>query len=184
MYESQTLEQEAFKLKLSWRSWDVGNARTVGYLLRKSTNGVEPAQKREFCYSQQRWRVLQIWRVLWHQTWRCRDWSLPTWFPVLLWSSISSLWHFGMLMYILWCWKHVICFFLFCLCRGLQLRVCTNLKENFELQTFSNVETVIHCGDFWSWTKCILYYTMARYGLHRLKCLNKPVGAKEWNVVI
>jgi hypothetical protein len=37
--------------------------------------------------------------------------------------------------------------------------------------------------DFWSWTRCILYYAMARYGTHRLMCLNKSMGAREWNVV-
>jgi hypothetical protein len=25
---------------------------------------------------------------------------------------------------------------------------------------------------------------MARYGLHRLMCLNKPVGSREWNVMV
>ena len=25
---------------------------------------------------------------------------------------------------------------------------------------------------------------MARYGPHRLMCLNKPMGAREWNVMV
>jgi hypothetical protein len=43
-----------------------------------------------------------------------------------------------------------------------------NLKRDFELWTFNSVETVIGNGTFWSWTKCILHYYMARYGPHRL----------------
>jgi hypothetical protein len=27
-------------------------------------------------------------------------------------------------------------------------------------------------------------YAMAGYGLHRLMCLNKPMGAREWNVMV
>ena len=30
----------------------------------------------------------------------------------------------------------------------------------------------------------LLYYSMARYGPHRLMCLNKPMGAREWNVMV
>jgi hypothetical protein len=49
---------------------------------------------------------------------------------------------------------------------------------------FYIVETAIEYGDFGSWTKCnFFYYAMARSGLHRLLCLNKPMGAKEWNVM-
>jgi hypothetical protein len=46
------------------------------------------------------------------------------------------------------------------------------------------VETGIDYGDFWSWTKCILYYTMAMYGPHKLMCLNKPMGCREWDMVV
>jgi hypothetical protein len=49
-----------------------------------------------------------------HQTWKCIVRSLPSWFLVLLWSSISSLCSFlcfGMVMSIHW--KYVICFFNF-----------------------------------------------------------------------
>jgi hypothetical protein len=27
------------------------------------------------------------------------------------------------------------------------------------------------------------YYAIARYGPYRLTCLNKPMGAREWNVI-
>ena len=36
MYGSQTLEQEAVKLKLPWRPQGIRDARAVGYLLRKA----------------------------------------------------------------------------------------------------------------------------------------------------
>ena len=29
-----------------------------------------------------------------------------------------------------------------------------------------------------------LHYAMFRYGSHRLICLNKPIGAREWNVMV
>jgi hypothetical protein len=35
MCRSQTLEQEAVKLKLTWRPQDVKDARVMGYMLRK-----------------------------------------------------------------------------------------------------------------------------------------------------
>ena len=35
---------------------------------------------------------LEIWRLLWHQTWRCRVQSLHNWFPVLLWELQLSNW--------------------------------------------------------------------------------------------
>jgi hypothetical protein len=57
-----------------------------------------------------------------------------------------------------------------------------DLRRDFELWTFNIVETAIDYGDFGSWTKCTFYYAMARYGPHRL-CLNKLMGAREWNVM-
>ena len=38
MCGSQTLEQEAVTLKLPWRLQDVGDARAMGFLLRKAAN--------------------------------------------------------------------------------------------------------------------------------------------------
>jgi hypothetical protein len=58
-----------------------------------------------------------------------------------------------------------------------------NLREDFELWIFNFVEIAVDYGKFWSWTKCILYYAIFRYGLYRLICLNKPIGASELNVM-
>jgi hypothetical protein len=60
-----------------------------------------------------------------------------------------------------------------------------DLRRDFELWTFNIVETAIDYGDFGSWTKCtFFYYTIARYDPHRFMCLYKPMGAREWNVVV
>jgi hypothetical protein len=78
-------------------------------------------------------------------------WSLPSWFPVLLW--------------------------------GLQLSNWMNVRRDFELWTFNIIEAVMDYGGFGSWSKCTLHYAMFRYGPHRLMHLNKPIGAREWNVM-
>jgi hypothetical protein len=59
-----------------------------------------------------------------------------------------------------------------------------NLRKDFELWTFNLVETAKDYRDFGSWTKCILLYAMFRYVPHRLICLNKPMLAREWNVMV
>ena len=60
-----------------------------------------------------------------------------------------------------------------------------NLRRDSELWTFNIVESAINYGDYVSWTKCtFFYYVMGRYGPHRLICLNKPKGAREWNVMV
>ena len=59
-----------------------------------------------------------------------------------------------------------------------------NLRRDFELRTLNIVETAIDCGNFGSWTKCILHYAMFRYGPHRLIRLDKPMGARKWNVMV
>ena len=59
-----------------------------------------------------------------------------------------------------------------------------NLRRDLELWTFNIVATAIDYEDFESWTKCILHYAMFKYGPHRLMCLNKPMGAREWNVMV
>jgi hypothetical protein len=47
------------------------------------------------------------------------------------------------------------------------------------------VETAIDYEDFESWTNCILHYAMFKYAPpHRLMCLNKSMGAREWNVMV
>ena len=59
-----------------------------------------------------------------------------------------------------------------------------NLRRDLELWTFNIVETAIDYEDFESWTKCILHYAMFKYGPHRLMCLNKSMGTREWNVMV
>ena len=59
-----------------------------------------------------------------------------------------------------------------------------NLRRDLELWIFNIVETAIEYEDFKSWTKCILHYAMFKYGPHRLRCLNKSIGAREWNVMV
>ena len=67
---------------------------------------------------------------------------------------------------------------------GLQLIDWMNLRRGLELRTFNIVEIAIDYEDFESWTKCILHYAMFKYGPHRLMCLNKSMGAREWNVMV
>jgi hypothetical protein len=45
----QTLEKEAVKLKFTWRPQDLKDARTMGYLLRKATNGEWNEHRRKVC---------------------------------------------------------------------------------------------------------------------------------------
>jgi hypothetical protein len=59
-----------------------------------------------------------------------------------------------------------------------------NLRSGLELWTFNIVETAIDYENFKSWTKCILHYAMFKYGPNRLICLNKSMGAREWNMMI
>jgi hypothetical protein len=66
----------------------------------------------------------------------------------------------------------------------LQLIDWLNLRREFQLWTFNIVETAMDYGDFGSWTKCILHYAMFKYGLHRFICLTKPMGSREWNVMV
>ena len=59
-----------------------------------------------------------------------------------------------------------------------------NLRRDLELWTFIIVETAIDYEDFESWTKCIFHYAMFKYVPYRLMCLNKSMGAREWNVMV
>jgi hypothetical protein len=58
------------------------------------------------------------------------------------------------------------------------------LRRDLELWAFNVVETAIDYGDFGSWNKCVFHYAMFRYGPHRLMCLNRPIGAREWNIMV
>ena len=66
----------------------------------------------------------------------------------------------------------------------LQLSDWINLRRGLELWTSNTDETAIDYEDIESWTKCILHYAMFKYGPHRLMCLNKSMGAREWNVMV
>jgi hypothetical protein len=59
-----------------------------------------------------------------------------------------------------------------------------NFRKDLELWTSNIVETAIDYGNFGSCTKFILHYAMFRHGPHRLICLEKPMGAREWNVMV
>ena len=83
-------------------------------------------------------------------------WSLPSWFSVLLWSSIFDF-------------------------IGDSVKRLHGSQKR--LWTFNFVESAINNGDFWSWIKCILHYAMFKYGPHRLMCLNKRMGTRVWNVI-
>jgi hypothetical protein len=57
-------------------------------------------------------------------------------------------------------------------------------QRDLELWTFNIVETAIDYEDFESWITCILHYAMFKHDPHRLMCLNKPMGAREGNVMV
>ena len=57
-----------------------------------------------------------------------------------------------------------------------------NLRRDFELLNI--VETVIDMGTFKIGQNVFLHCAMARYGPYRIICLNKPIRAREWNVVV
>ena len=147
----QELKQEAVTLKLPWRTQDFWDARALGYLLRKAANREgNQLRKGTLLPSTKIKKELEIWKLLWHQTWRCTVWSLPSWFPVFLW--------------------------------GLQLSDWMALRRDFELWII--VETAIDYGDLEVGLTVLFYYSMARYGSHRLMYLNKTMGVREWNVMV
>ena len=93
-----------------------------------------------------KWKELEIWRVLWHQTWGCRVWSFPCWFLVFFWSRISSLCSshplpFGMVMDIPCHCMLAVCdllvfFFNFDFTGGYSWEIALSLRRDFELWTF------------------------------------------------
>jgi hypothetical protein len=135
---------ETRSCKFLWRPQDVQDARAMGYLLRKAAEKEWNQPRRKKMKNE-----LEICILLLHQMWRCTVWSLPSWFPVLLWV--------------------------------LQLSDWMNLKRDFEFWTLNSVETAIDYGDFRSWIKFIFYYVKFRYGSHRLICLDRLMGAREWH---
>ena len=67
----------------------------------------------------------------------------------------------------------------FLLIPGLQLSDWMDLRRDFELWTFNIVDTVQTIGTLEVGLMYFLNYAMARYGPHRLMCLNKPLGARR-----
>jgi hypothetical protein len=59
-----------------------------------------------------------------------------------------------------------------------------DLRRGFDLRTFNIVETAIDYGDFESCTKYIFHFALGRHGPHRLMSLMKPMGIREWNVMV
>lgn len=62
--------------------------------------------------------------------------------------------------------------------------ITINLKGDFGLWIFNIVEIVIEYGNLRGWTVSILHDALARHGPHRIMCLNKPKGDREWNVMV
>jgi hypothetical protein len=106
--KSQTLEQEAVKLKLPWRLQDIRVPRAMGYLLRKAANREWNHFKRKKCVA-----IIKAERS-WTSAMEIEFGVCPAIFWVLPWSSIFSLQLFGMVIYTYCtiCQKYVLCFFI------------------------------------------------------------------------
>jgi hypothetical protein len=57
-------------------------------------------------------------------------------------------------------------------------------RRNFNFGLLTFVETHIDYGNFGIWSKCTFTYAVYRYKPHRLICLDKPMEAKELNVMV
>ena len=137
-------------------------------------------------------KELDIWRLLFHQTWRCRFWTLSICFPVLLWGLQLSDWMNLRRDLELWTVnivKSVIDYEDFgswtkCILMDMVIWYMANehaytkyvarqylWSENYPLQ--------IGLKDDWC-----LSHDMFRYDPYRLMCLNKSIGAREWNMMV
>jgi hypothetical protein len=102
-------ETEKVKLGLPWRPQDAGDVRVLGYLLKNAANRERNQPKRNKCVVD---RVEEYFDI---RHGRCRVWSVPRWFLVLLWSSVSplcslpSLLEHQCIFYVIIFWKNVIC---------------------------------------------------------------------------
>ena len=109
---------------------------------------------KETCCSQQRWK----------RSWRSED----RFYITHTWSCrVSSL--------ISWCPV---------LIPELQVSDWMDLRRDFELRTFNIVDTAIKYGVFGSYTEYTLFLCYSCIWTHRVTCLSKPMGAREWNVRI
>ena len=94
MSASQTLKQEAVKLRLLWQPWDVRCARAMGYLLRKAANREWNQPERRNCIAANKAE----------RSWTSDMEMQSLEFAQLFFGLASSIcwpWHFGMIMYIL-----------------------------------------------------------------------------------
>jgi hypothetical protein len=68
-------------------------------------------------------------------------------------------------------------FFDFDFIKGITIKNLHESQKRFELGTYDIAETVKDSGTFE--VGLIIFCIIARYGPHRLTCLNKPMGARE-----
>jgi hypothetical protein len=59
-----------------------------------------------------------------------------------------------------------------------------NLRRDFKVWTCNVVEIVIGCGDFEIGLNVFFIMLCLGMSLYRLMCLNKPVGVREWTVMV
>jgi hypothetical protein len=71
-----------------------------------------------------------------------------------------------------------------CLDSGITVKWLDGSQKRLELWTFNIDETAIDYGNFGSWTKCNFLLCYGSIWPHGLMCLNKPMGAREWNVMV
>ena len=92
MCGSQILEQEAVKLKLTWGPQDVIDAGATGCLPRKAANREwNQLRRKNFVVVNKDEKGVEDLKTALLPDME-RDWSLPTWFPVLFWALQLSDW--------------------------------------------------------------------------------------------
>ena len=99
---------------------------------------------------------MEIWRPLWHQTWRCRVWSLPSWFQSCFgvvfphYAPCPPLWHgneYPVPLFVGSKWSAFLFWFL--------QEITVKRLPWVSKETLNNIETVIDYGDFWNWYEFI-----------------------------
>jgi hypothetical protein len=134
-------------------------------------------QEREVCCSQQSWKELGIWRMLWHQTWRPSVWSLPCWFRSCFPSMLPFL-PFGMVMHTPCHWMLEVddLLFDFDFPGALQLRDFHESRKRLWTWTFKQ------CWDYyrlWGHFKLDL-----KLNIFLLWYVYKPTRARKKNIVV
>jgi hypothetical protein len=67
---------------------------------------------------------------------------------------------------------------------GLWLSDWMTLRRDLERSTFNIVETAIYYEDFESWISAFCIMLCLSMVPHRLMCLKKSMGGREWNVMV